>query len=135
MHDGSLVDATSNEIDQHGDESAVYRQFETVNEEQRNRHDTKHASRAKCLLSIADPSTRSVRAKLEEIGAFVRTGAYKGYRCFWRQWISITEERDQRRLSPHRVGFVAFSPVVVVVIVGELTASKRPRAVTGRSTR
>jgi hypothetical protein len=99
VHDGPLVHAAADQVDEHGDEG----------------DDAEDAAGAEGLLLLVQAATCVGRAALEEVGAVVY-GGDEGHAGFC-EWVGVAEEGDDGGLAARVLVFVFFILVLVVLVL------------------
>ena len=127
VHDGALVDAATDEVDQHGDEG----------------DDAEDAARAERLLVCVDDAAGEARAAFEEVGAFV-DGGDEGDAALGER-VGLAQQRDDGGLAAlvlvgrgllllvrAAILILVLLVVVVIVVANDLAGEVDGRALRGR---
>jgi hypothetical protein len=106
VHDGALVDATTNKVDEHGDQG----------------HDAEDTTGAQSLCFLVHTTAGKGRAALEEIGAIVYGSDERD--ASLAQRVALAQQRDDGRLAAFairllavRVGIAVLVLVLVLVVI------------------
>ena len=99
MHDGALVDATADKVDEHGNQG----------------HDAEDAAGAQGLGFLVHATAGKGRAALEEVGAVVY-GCDEGDARL-AEGVALAQQRDDGRLATLIVGLLAVRVSVLVLVV------------------
>jgi hypothetical protein len=121
VHDGALVDAAADKVDEDGDEG----------------HDAKDAAGAQGLLGLVDAAAGKGRAALEEVSAVVDGGDKRDARLG--EGVALAQQGDDGRLAALGGGgllvlilaLVLVAVLVLVVIITVDDLGQGDRAATG----